>query len=295
MKRIAVLTCALALLGTLAGCGGPKAGDGDLTNDWAMLSAPKVPEPKAGDCWTTTTTSARKLKAGDLIQTPCDMQHVFETTKIGHFTGTVAESSSPPAPSQLTEAWADCDKSAGDYLGAEWQAGRVYVVVSAPTNRQWTGGARFYRCDVGALRTEGGTFAPRHDSMKGGLAADGDLRLGCGTQVGMTTDRWDDITPAKCTDPHDVEYVGSVSSPANEYPTGDKALDAFGKSCEAKMLAYTGMSRSHWASVRALYYGYWIAAARDEWTAGNHTARCYLMLDKRKITRSLKGAGDVVL
>ncbi|MFG2041051.1 septum formation family protein [Dactylosporangium sp. NPDC048998] len=295
MKRIAVLACALALLGTGAGCGGPRVGDGDLTNNWAMLGTPKVPEPKAGDCWTTMATTIGKMKSSGLTQAPCDMEHIFETAKVGHFTGTAADSSSPPSPSQLTEAWTDCDKAALDYLGAEWQAGRVHVVVSSPTNRQWTGGARFYRCDIGALRTEAGTFEPRHDTMKGVLASDGDLKLGCGTQVGTTADSWDDITPAKCTEPQDVEYVGSVSSPGNDYPADGKAYDAaFGKTCQAKMLAYIGMSRSHWSSVKALYYGFWMTTgSKDEWTAGNHTARCYLMIDKKKITRSLKGAGDV--
>jgi hypothetical protein len=294
MKRIAVLAGALALLGALGGCAGVKAGDGNLTDDWAVHAAPKVPEPAAGSCWTTTATEVSDLASVGFTQAPCDMSHTFETVKIGHFTGADAEHHLPPAPSAMTAAWADCDKAAGEFLGGEWQAGRVNVVVAPPTSRQWNGGARFYRCDVAALRSEAGVFEPRRTTLKGTVAEGGELRLGCGVQVGMTADTWDDITPAKCTDPHDVEFAGTISSASADYPKDSKAVDAaFDKPCEAKMLAYTGMSRSHWNAQRALFYGYWMTGSTEDWAAGNHSARCYLMIDKKKINRSLKGAGNV--
>jgi hypothetical protein len=294
MKRIALLAGAVALVAAAAGCGPAKAGDGDLLDDWAMLAAAKVAEPAAGACWTTSATDTAELTDTRAYQQPCDMDHVFETASVGHFTGDAASGSSAPTGAKLAAAWAECDEAASDYLGAEWQSGRVYVAVVAPTDRQWAGGGRFYRCDVGALRTEAGMFDPRKTTMKGALAAGGDLRLSCGTQVGVTQDSWEDITPTPCTEPHDVEYVGTVSSPTNDYPSDDKAYDAaFGKTCEAKMLSYIGMSRTSWASQKALYYGYWMTGVKSDWAVGNHTARCYAMIDKKKINRSLKGAGDV--
>jgi hypothetical protein len=294
VKRIAAVAVAVVLAGALGGCSGVKAGDGDLVDDWAMMSAAKVPEPPVGSCWASSATEVDDLAPGKVTQTTCDLQHVFETVKVGHFAGTAASSSSPPSPSQLTDAWADCDKAASDYLGGEWQGGRVYVTVASPTSKQWSGDARFYRCDVGALRTEAGVFDPRKETMKGVLASGGDLKLTCGTQVGTTADSWDDITPTKCTDPHDVEYVGSVTSASNDWPADGKAVDAaYSKTCEAKMLSYINMSRGSWANQKALYYGYWMTGDKNQWTAGNHTARCYAMIDKKKINRSLKGAGDI--
>ncbi|GAA2380045.1 septum formation family protein [Dactylosporangium salmoneum] len=294
MKRIAVAAVSVALVGLLGGCG-ITAGDGDLTDDWAMLPAAKVPEPEAGFCWSTKSTEASS-RAIYLDRTTCDVTHTFETVKVGHFTGSAASGSTAPEGAELKDAWADCDKAAGDYLGGDWQSGRVFVTVTRPTSAEWHGGARFYSCNVAAVRTEAGEFDPRRDSMKGSLAGDGKLRLGCGSQVGTTSTSWDDISPVACTDAHDVEYVGWVSSPSDTYPTDDKSYDAaFGKTCEAKMLSYIGMSRSHLASQRALYYGYWMTSGKDEWAAGNHTARCYLMLDKKKINRSLKGAGDTTV
>jgi hypothetical protein len=62
------------------------------------------------------------------------------------------------------------------------------------------------------------------------------------------------------------------------------------------MLSYIGMSRGSWANQKALFYGYWMTAdTKSEWNAGNHTARCYAMVDKKKINRSLKGAGDITV
>ncbi|MEU7867431.1 septum formation family protein [Dactylosporangium sp. NPDC049140] len=291
MKRIALLACAVALVAAAAGCGPAQAGDGDLVDDWAMLAAAKVPEPAAGACWTTTATNVGDLGDVVLSQQPCDMDHVVETVSVGHFTGDAAKGSSRPKGAALAAAWTDCDKAVGDYLGGEWQSARVFVVVNPPSDRQWDGGARFYRCDIGALRSEAGTLEPRKATMKGAVA--GDLKLGCGTLVGTTQNSWDDITPASCTDPHDAEYVGTVSSPVKEYPADEKAYDAaFGKSCETKMLSYIGMSHTSWGSQKALYYGYWMTGDEDEWAAGNHSARCYAMIDKKKINRSLKGAGD---
>jgi hypothetical protein len=294
MKRFALLACGVALVAAAAGCGPAKAGDGDLTDDWGMLAVAKVPEPTAGSCWTTSATEVADFGSTLATQKPCDMDHVFETALVGHFTGDAASGNNQPEGAKLAAAWTECDKAAGDYLGGEWQSGRVYVTIVAPTDRQWDGGARFYRCDVGALRTESGVFAPRTSTLKGALGGSGDLRLTCGVQVGTSADSWDDITPAACTDPHDVEYVGAVSSPGNDYPTDSKAYDAaFGKTCEAKTLAYIGMSRTSWASQEALYYGYWMTGNKNEWAAGNHSARCYAMIDKKKINRSLKGAGDI--
>jgi hypothetical protein len=294
VKRVAVLACALALVAGLGGCGGVEVGDGNLTDDWSMLAAPKVPEPAAGNCWTTSAIDTGGISPSAFTQAPCDMSHAFETVKVGRFTGAVADAYLPPTPAVATEAWADCDKAAGEFLGGEWQAGRVMVVVVPPTSRQWTGGARFYRCDVAALRTERGQLESRTTTLKGTVAESGELRLGCGVQVGMTADTWEDISPAKCTDPHDVEFTGTVAGATADWPADDKAVDAaFDKACEAKMLAFTGMSRNHWSSQRALYYGYWMTGGKAEWAAGNHTARCYLLLDKKKINRSLKGAGNV--
>ncbi|MFI5910008.1 septum formation family protein [Dactylosporangium sp. NPDC051541] len=296
MKRIALLACAVALVAAAAGCGSAKAGDGDLTDDWGMLAAAKVPEPAAGACWTTTRSNRHDMTSSRAFTQPCETDHVFETVSVGHFTGDAASGSSAPTGEKLTAAWTECDKAIADFLGGEWQSGRLWANVVPPTDRQWTGGARFYRCDVAALQTEDGDFQERKTTLKGSLAGAGELRLTCGTQVRDSAGKWQDVTPAKCEDAHDIEYVGTVSSPGGEYPATSALLTStYSKTCEAKVLAYTGMSRGGWANQKNLGFGYWLSTDKVQWVYGNHSARCYALIHDKKINRSLKGAGDVTV
>ncbi|GAA2610944.1 hypothetical protein GCM10010399_47280 [Dactylosporangium fulvum] len=296
VKRFALVTAALAAVLVTGACAAPDGADRDLVDDWVMLGEAKVPEPVGGDCWTTDLAQLDAVLASPsrVVQMPCDFQHAFETVHVGHFTGNLADGSTPPALEEMTAAYTECDDAAKSYLGAAWQAGRTHLLIVPPTKAQWAGGARFFRCDVGALRTEAGYLEPRKTTLKDSLKAGGELLLGCGTQVGVNADTWDDITPTACTAPHDVEFVGAVESKAQTYPADDKSYEsAFADRCEQALLNYTGMTPSHFGKQRSLYFGYWMTAGQQEWKAGNRTARCYAMLDKKKISRSLKGAGNI--
>ncbi|WP_433043924.1 septum formation family protein [Dactylosporangium sp. CS-033363] len=295
MKRIALLAaCAVALLLATAGCGPVKAGDGDLVDDWGMLAAAKVPEPEPGWCWLSTAVNARDLDTVAATRQACDSDHSLETITIGHFTGDAAKGANPPTGEAVAAAWGECVKAADDFLGGAWGTGRVYVMVNPPTSSQWNGGARFYRCDAAALRSEAGILDLRKTTLKGTVAASGELRLTCGASVGMTADSWDDITPASCTAAHDVEFVGTITSPAKDYPADGNAFTAaFDGLCESQLLAYTGMTKSTYGTQRSLSYGYWQTGGKTEWAAGNHTARCYAVIDGKKISKSIKGIGNV--
>jgi hypothetical protein len=296
MRRFALAACVLLLLGA-GGCAvQPQGGDRDLVDDWVMLAEAKVPEPAVGDCWTTDAGRIDDVidAPSRVVQAPCDSQHAFETVHVGHFTGKLADGGVAPSRDEMADAYTECNTAANEFLGAAWQSGRVHLLISAPTSAQWAGEARFFRCDVGALRTELGYLEPGKTTLKDSLKPGGALLLGCGVQVGVADDGWDDITPAACTTPHDTEFVGLVQSKTQVYPQDSKSFDAaFGDSCEKLLLSYTGMSTSHFAKELDLNYGYWMAAGSDEWKAGDHTARCYAMLEKKKLSRSLKGVGNI--
>ncbi|MDG6103378.1 septum formation family protein [Dactylosporangium aurantiacum] len=292
------MTAVLALLlVTAAGCAQtPKGVDKDLVDDWAMMAAAKVPEPKPGDCWTTQSSQIRDIAATpvSVVQTACEMSHVTETAYVGQFTGSLADADRAPSADAMAETYQDCDKQVTTFLGGAWQDSRLRMVVYPPTTTQWRGGARFYRCDVAALRTERGILDPRTQTLKGALQSGGELMLGCGTQVEIGGN-WTDVDPAACTAPHDTEFVGVVTAASSVYPTDAKARStAWGDRCLNKIRSYTSMPDSALAKAKA-GYGYWqIALSQDEWKAGNHSARCYVTLPK-KITRSLKGAGNITI
>ncbi|MET7401713.1 septum formation family protein [Dactylosporangium sp. NPDC005572] len=297
MRRFVLAAIAVAVLGVAAGCAAPAGVDKDLVDDWAMMAEAKVPEPAEGNCWNTDVSQLDDVVPSRVTQIPCEMQHMFETIHVGHFTGNAADGSLPPTADGLSTAYAECDGAAKTYLGNAWQAGRIHLIVQTPTKAQWAGGGRFFRCDVVALRTELGTLEPRKEPFKDALKPGGELALTCGNLVGLdSSGGWDDITPASCTAAHDVEFVGVVNAKTSTYPSDGKTLEsAFSDVCEQQLMSYIGMSASHFAKQKALLYGYWMMAGQDEWKAGNHTARCYAMIDKKKISRSLKGAGNIAI
>lgn len=286
---------ALVLVGA-AGCTQVPAGvDKDLVDGWAMMAEAKVPEPHDGDCWTTQADKVYGLidVPGAAVQTPCDFSHVLETVLVGHFTGPLADSDRAPSLGQMADTYKACDAELTKFLGSSWQNGRVRLVVSQPTNSQWHGGARFYRCDVAALRTEHGVLEPRKTTLKGTLAAGGEMLLGCSVMVG-SGDSWTDLTPAACTAAHDVEFMGVVTAKTATYPGDDKALTAaFGTGCQSQIRTVTRIPDNNLGRAKASY-GYAQIAGEDEWKVGNHNAWCYVMLPK-KITRSLKGAGNITI
>jgi hypothetical protein len=294
LRMVAVLAL---LLATAAGCTRVPAGvDKDLVDEWAMMAAAKVPEPKVGDCWTTLAGNVEAIarSAVSVVQTPCDMSHVTETAHVGHFTGAPADADRPPAADTIADTYAACDAEVTKFLGGPWQEARLRMIVYPATSTQWAGGARFFRCDVASLRSERGVLDPRTTSLRGALQAGGDLRLGCGTKV-ETNGSWSDVTPVACTAPHNIEFAGIVASVGAVYPVDAKARQvAWGTACLNKIRAYTGIPDSALAKAKA-GWGYWqVAISQDEWKAGNHNARCYITLPKQ-ITRSLKGAGNITI
>jgi hypothetical protein len=261
-----------------------------------MIAEAKVPEPKTGDCWTSYADDV-----WDIIEVPaataattCGVEHIVETVHVGHFTGALADSDRAPTLEQMGEAYTACETEITTFLGASWQLGRTRMLVYAPTNTQWHGGARFYRCDIASVRNLRGVMEQRTASLQGTLQADGDRLLGCGVRA--TADGpWTDMTPAACTAPHDMEFLGLIPSKTAPMPTGTDAVKAaFGDGCLNQLRAYTHSSDNTLYKAK-LRYGYnRVASGANEWTVGNHNAHCFVLLPK-KITRSLKNNGNAAI
>ncbi|MEV4516766.1 septum formation family protein [Dactylosporangium sp. NPDC049525] len=287
------MACALMLLG---GCAAMPAGsDGNLVDDWAMLAEGKVREPVVGDCWSTNAWSAYEPGAFDyVVLADCTATHQMQTIHIGEITGTVADSAVVPARTATSGLYADCEKAAEAYLGGAWQTGLVYLYLHVPTAAQWRGGARSYRCDVAAIQSAADHIVSHDATFKDTLRPGGPLTIGCGTKV-IENKLIKDLTPVECTAPHDAEFVGFVQQPnASTYPADSKGVDAvFGKACEQRLLAYTGMSAGNFDR-QDIFSIAWLTAAEIGWETGDRSARCYLTLAK-KVSRSFKGVGNVTV
>jgi hypothetical protein len=299
VRRIALLACAVALLGAVAGCAGATGdGDGDITAEWSMLAAAKVPEPQVGDCRTTTSSSANSDGAFEgprLVD--CAQPHEIETISVAQITGEAAQSPERPPRSALAPLFPQCEKAAAGYLGGDWQTGRVHLYLQPPTATQWRAGARFFHCDVLATETEAGKVVVYGKPFKDALKPGGPLALGCGNATGAKDGIFADITPAACTESHDLEFVGYVSAPpATEWPADDKADGAlFSDPCEARMLQYLGMSRGTYNRQRHLWSISWATSGQLGWISGDHSARCYAYLHDKTVNRSLQGVGNITV
>src|SRR5690349_2036554 len=141
MRGTAVL---LAVLLT-AGCSGApsKNTDGDLVDDWAPPAAPAPFRPAVGKCHETLTAVAA---LADYRPVDCAELHVSETYHVG----TAADADVVPAAGTAgaKAAFRECADRAAGFLGGPWRTARVAVQVVWPTRAGWSGGARWFRCDV---------------------------------------------------------------------------------------------------------------------------------------------------
>lgn len=209
MRRTAALLTVLLA----AGCSAtpPPGTDGDLTDDWAALSTPAPFRPVAGQCHEALATTA---PVDGYRPVDCAELHVSETFHVG----TPADADVAPAAgtSGAKAAYRECSDAATDFLGAGWRGARVAVQVVWPTRAGWTGGARWFRCDVTTADLDGQSHTSRTGSLAGELSHPSPLRLACfdpkidgGTVTAMTA--------VPCTTAHRAEFAGLWTAPDVSY------------------------------------------------------------------------------
>src|SRR5262245_3671185 len=172
---------ALAFLGS---CDRPSGIDGSLSDDWAALSPAAVPVPATQTCYRTAATHVWVLD--QYAGTPtasCDGPHQLETFHVGAFTGVDAERTGPPpmGSPEARRAYATCASEATAFLGDDWRTGRLDISVRFPSAAQWSGQARYFRCDAVEVATPAGLIKERTGSLRGSLTGGRPLQLTCAT------------------------------------------------------------------------------------------------------------------
>jgi Septum formation len=291
-RLAAVALVALAAVG-LAGCGKPAGVDGSLTDDWSAPGEPKPFVPAANTCHETFKETVY-LSAYQPVD--CTKKHEAETVYVGKFEDGDIDPSSPPASGSapMKTAYGECATKANEYLGADWRAGRSYLGVVLPSTDAWTGGARWYRCDLmETVSKDDNDFVARSASIKGALSGAKPLAYSC-YAVKLKNSSVDKMNPTACTRSHNAEFVGVYTAPEGSYKSPDRATyDSYHKACRSLV--------ARWANVpndgNTVYrYGTIVTPlGRTEWERGNRGVLCHVWLDKKKLTRSLKGAGTGAL
>jgi hypothetical protein len=255
-----------------------------ITSSWSAMAEPTGWQPTAGACSAEFFAQAYRATYSPI---DCTTDHRYETVFVGQFTGAAAQLSSPPvaASAEMKAAWADCDAKTTEFLGGEWRDGRIWIGVSTPSNGNWSGGARWYRCEAAARESlwEGAVSSTK--SLKGEFGADSLLKYGCYHVEKESAD----FVDKACTEAHNAEYTGFFIV---GYAWADlkNHSDEFLGKCRSIIAKYAGVPDDRNVKYRT---GVWVERPTlVDYNAGDTTMRCYMWLGNENKTRSIKGAGN---
>lgn len=261
----------------------------DLTNEWPSLAEPTGWEPKVGACTDSFAAITYRTAYKPLN---CAESHAFETVFIGQFTGDAANAASPPEADStgMSAAWGECDAKTTEFLGGQWRDGRIWFGVSVPSNGNWEGGARWFRCEVMASADRFGEKPEKRTaSLKGIFAAAHELKYGCYVRPEDENAEWQTVD---CGTKHNIEYVGSFPA-TTERDKIKEEDDSYHIKCRSLIAAYAGVPDDGNMKYRVGTYLSW---RNDEyWDAGDKWVRCHLWTSTRMLTASVKGGGTKAL
>jgi Septum formation len=292
MRRwIATIAVGGATAIALSACGNPAGVDGDLTNNWAKMSEPKPFVPPAEVCHSADFAEVAYLSSFNPVD--CASAHRLETVHVGQFTGAAASASAPPANGspEIRAAFAECDAKTKEYVGADWRTGRLWMGVVVPSPQGWSGGSRWFRCDIAEVTNaeDSGHTTGRTGSVKGALKSPSRLSLGC-FNVKLARDSTIDTMPAiECNKDHNSEFVGIYVAPDSAYPRGSAAFAKLYNECRRVIAKFAGVPMDGNITYRTGVVA--LPGSENDWQNGNRGVRCYLWLSERKVNRSLKGVG----
>ncbi len=281
-----VLGTLLAML--LAGCGKPAGVDGDIVDDQTPIGKPTF-TPVATACLAGGYRVIRYLSSYNAID--CGLSHSVEITYVGAFSGSDADSRIPPVTGSdaLRAAFAECDQRTDAYLSDDWRIARLSLGVSVPSIDGWSGGDRWYACELAQLADveETNAYDKHEGNLKDALSGPSPLRLGCYT----APEEKDDIGRVRavpCNQPHHAEFIGIYKGPDSTYATANRSNDLLTQGCYSVMSRFVGVPLND-IDTRAGVF--WYLPDEDGWRNGDRGVRCYLWVPERNLKKSMHNAG----
>jgi hypothetical protein len=290
--RLALTAVLLSSL-LLAGCGNPGGVDGDLTNRWAAIPAPTGFTPVAGTCHLGNFAQVGSRSTYDEVD--CQLRHRTETVFVGTYSAPAADADEPPADGSAgaRDAYSSCDQATTEYVGGAWRAARLWSGVTHPSAAAWSGGSRWFRCDVleiSSIEDDGG-LVQRAGSLRDALSQPASpLRLTC-YAIKLDGDGAIDTMPAvSCAAKHSAEFVGVWNAGSTlAYPKTAAVWDKLHDGCRKLIARYVRVPDDDDLQYRTGVVS--LPGGDDVWAQGDHGVRCYLWLDGSALTSSLKAKG----
>ncbi|MFI5493310.1 septum formation family protein [Actinoplanes sp. NPDC051859] len=295
-RRWGIAAALSVLVTALAGCSNPAGVDGDLMNGWAALGAPTGFTPVAETCHLANFSTFGPRSSYEEVD--CQTKHRTETVYVGKYPSPAADAPEPPADTSAAarSAYEVCDKKTTEFVGGPWRTARLWIGVTQPTRAAWTGGARWYRCEVivsSSVEDDGG-LVQRVGTLRGALRETASpLLLTCYSVKIDKSGEIDTMPAAGCAEPHNAEFVGVWDAGNREYPESAAQWDVFHAGCRGKIASYVGVPNDADQQYRAGVVS--LPGGDDVWALGDRGVRCYLWVDNNALKSSLKGKGDKAL
>ncbi|MEG3635269.1 septum formation family protein [Micromonospora palythoicola] len=272
------------------GCTRPAGTDGDLLDDWASMAVPASFTPDSG------TYHRQPQEVGYLsayAPVDCAEPHQAETLHVGALTEVTGARPPEVGSKGMRAAFGECDRQARRIMGGDWRAARIGLTVVLPSPQAWTGGARWFRCDVHELR---GLDTPvpvrRTASLAGALRGSSPLRHGC-FNARTEGDEVIEMVAVKCTAKHRAEFVGLWRAPESSWSAFLAKPDRAHSGCRSAVARYAKVPDD--GNLRFRVGTIFYHPSEGEWRSGNRSVQCFLWISDRTLTRSVKGAGTRAL
>lgn len=256
--------------------------------------APAPPSPSAAPllCHAEALAPTGSAATGAV---DCAADHRAQTVYAGEF---AAEVAAVPAPGtgQLRAAFDDCDEQAAGYVGGDWRTARLRLGVVVPSAARWAAGDRWYRCDLEEISLIGpdAKSVERRGDLAGALEeADSPLLLLCHRMEIDQVRKVINVPAVPCAKAHNGEFVGVWKAPDKPFPSKTVDYVPFYNGCREEIGDYVGVPLDNKLVLRADVVP--VAAQAPDWKVGDRGVRCYLYLNDRELTGSLKGKGDAGL
>ncbi|MBB5870755.1 hypothetical protein F4553_004134 [Allocatelliglobosispora scoriae] len=281
MRRwIAAVAMAGAAAILMSGCTSlPQGVDAAIADEWTDIKPPTGWSPEPGNCQAAAFTET--IYRSNYLPIACTDEHKTEVVHVGTFPESVRNVPSRGGP-ELLAALAECDAKSTAFLGGHWQDGKLWIGVSMPSSEAWISGTRWFRCEVVQLDDLYGDAVSRKSSLKDALKTDASVKIGCQNYKSGAG-----FTPIACTSKHNAEYAGSYFG-AKSY-AALKNKQAMWDACYKIIAKWANVSASTVKYRTGIVTSY---PSQAEWNEGDHAVRCWLWLDRKTVTKSMKGAGS---
>ncbi|WFE39701.1 septum formation family protein [Micromonospora sp. WMMD998] len=288
----AAVAAGVAAALALGGCQAPAGVDRDLTDEWPAFAAPVGFVPKTDVCH-PTVADVGYLSGYQPVD--CAAEHRAETLHVGTLSGPEADRSAPPRAGSagIRAAHAECARQVTRAIGADWRSGRLQLSVVFPSALAWSGGARWYRCDVTEVSDlDEGNVTARTGSLRGALKPGSPLALACFNPK-LSKDEVQAMRPVACTAKHHAEFVGIYQAPDIPYAEFQRTSLRAHKACRGLIAKYAKLPNDGNLQYRAgtiIYHPF-----EQQWRDGDRGVQCFLWVSDRTLTRSVRGAGGKAL